>query len=253
MLTPEEEARLWQALRQAHAADAREKLIRAYLPMSAALAMKYAGRGLETEDLKQISAMALVEAVDRYEPERGISFATFSAPTIAGILRHELRDRAALIRTPERVQHLLAELKRVTYTLEQRLCRSPRAHEVAAEMAVSEEEVLSLMLFAKQGSPVSLDAPVEGEEELTFADLLGGEDPGLAAADTRRQVEELLARVTEPERALTRLRYFDNLSQRETARKMGLSQVQVSRMERRMLHRLREEMEVKQHDQNQAK
>ena len=218
--------------------EAEERVLR-YLPMSKALAVRFAGRGIPVEDLQQVAAMALTEAAGRFDESRGVSFPAYAAPTIIGALRHELRDHADLIRTPEKIRTELARLYRTAARLEQELFRTPTTQEVAAAVGITEEDALSLLLFSRQNDTVSLEAPTE-EEKLTLSSILGREDAAIREMENAEELSSLLASFRDKDRELIRLRYHEQLSQRETARLLDMTQVQVSRREQRLLLYLRQ-------------
>lgn len=217
----------------------RDALVEGYLPLSRAVARKFAGRGAEMEDLEQVAAMALVKAIERFEPERGFRFVTYAVPTITGDLRNHLRDRSSMVRMPRDMRQRLYQMTREQEAFEREHLRAPSAVELAARMNISPEELLTLLNMRAQSEYVSLDTPVGEESETSLQDMLGESDSGFDRLEKREWMEWILSKVNETEKALLLLRYRDGLGQRETARKLGVSQMQVSRLERRVLMRLK--------------
>ena len=217
----------------------RDALVEGYLPLAKAVARKFAGRGVEQEDLEQVAAMALLKALDRFEPERGFRFVTYAVPTITGDLRNHLRDRGGLMRMPRDMRQRLYQMTKEQEAFERDHLRAPTAAELAARMGITPEELLTLLNMRAQSEYVSLDTPVGEEGDTSLQDMIGSGDSGYDKIERSEWMEWILSKVNETERALLLLRYRDGLGQRETAKKLGVSQMQVSRLERRVLTRLR--------------
>lgn len=217
----------------------RDALVEGYLPLSKAVARKFIGRGAELEDLEQVAAMALIKALDRFEPERGFKFITYAVPTITGDLRNHLRDRAGMVRMPRDMRQRLYQMTREQEAFEREHLRAPTAAELAARMGITPEELLTLINMRTQSEYVSLDTPVGEDGDTSLQDMLGSGDSGYDKLERREWMKWILSKVNEMERELLLLRYRDGLGQRETAKKLGVSQMQVSRLERRVLSRLR--------------
>ena len=217
----------------------RDALVEGYLPLSRAVARKFIGRGAELEDLEQVAAMALLKALDRFEPDRGFRFVTYAVPTITGDLRNHLRDRAGLMRMPRDMRQRLYQMTKEQEAFEREHLRAPSAEELAKRMGITPEELLTLLNMRTQSEYLSLDTPVGEDGDTALQDLIGSGDSGYDKLDRKEWMQWILSKVNETERALLLLRYRDGLGQRETAKKLGVSQMQVSRLERRVLSRLR--------------
>jgi RNA polymerase sigma-B factor len=217
----------------------RDELIEAYLPLARSVARKFMGRGAELEDLEQVASIALLKALDRFEPDRGYRFVTYAVPTITGDLRNHLRDRGSLLRTPRDTRQRLYQLSKEQEAFERENLRAPTADELAARMGISSEELLTLLNLRTQSTYVSLDTPVGEEGDTVLQDMIGGADSGFDRLEKSEWMEWILSKVNETERELLLLRYRDGLGQRDTAKRLGVSQMQVSRLERRVLSRLR--------------
>lgn len=217
----------------------RDALVQGYLPLSRAVARKFTGRGAELEDLEQVAAMALLKAIDRFEPERGFKFVTYAVPTITGDLRNHLRDRAGMVRMPRDMRQRLYQMTQEQEAFEREHLRAPNAKELAARMNITPEELLTLLNMRTQSEYVSLDTPVGEEGDTSLQDMLGNSDSGYDKLERREWMQWILSKVNDVERELLLLRYRDGLGQRETAKKLGVSQMQVSRLERRVLSRLK--------------
>ena len=217
----------------------RDALVQGYLPLSRAVARKFTGRGAELEDLEQVAAMALLKAIDRFEPERGFKFVSYAVPTITGDLRNHLRDRAGMVRMPRDMRQRLYQMTQEQEAFEREHLRAPNAKELAARMNITPEELLTLLNMRTQSEYVSLDTPVGEEGDTSLQDMLGNSDSGYDKLERREWMQWILSKVNDVERELLLLRYRDGLGQRETAKKLGVSQMQVSRLERRVLSRLK--------------
>jgi len=217
----------------------RDRLVEGYLPLARAVARKFAGRGVELEDLEQVAAIALMKAIDRFEPDRGFRFVTYAAPTITGELRNHLRDRGGMMRMPRDLRQRLYQLSQVQEAFEHEYLRAPTAAELAQRMGITPEEVLTILSMRTQNDYVSLDTPVGEDGDTRLEDMLGSSDSGYERLESRDWMQWILSKVSETEKEMLLLRYRDGLGQRETAKRLGVSQMQVSRLERRVLSRLR--------------
>ena len=217
----------------------RDELFEHYLPLARAVARKFSGRGVETEDLEQVAGMALLKALERFDPARGFRFVTYAVPTITGDVRNYLRDKSGLMRMPRDMRQRLYQMTQEQERFEREHLRTPTAVELSARMGIAPEEFLALLALRPQNEAVSLDAPVGEEGDTQLSDLLGSTDDRFERMERSEWAQWLLSKVGDTERELLTLRYRDGLGQRETARRLGISQMQVSRLERRALSRLR--------------
>ena len=215
------------------------QLVEGYLPLARQIARRFAGRGVELEDLEQVASIGLMKAIQRFKPELGLRFATYATPTIAGDVRNYIRDKGDALKLPRDAKNRLYHLQKAREKLTRELMREPTMSELSQEMHMSLEDLLSLLDLRKSTEMFFLDAPVDPEEEQRIIARLGGEDSGFEKVEHRDWIGWVYERVTPEERKLLELRYEHRLGQRETARRMGVSQMQVSRMERRVLARLK--------------
>lgn len=224
-----------------HAVMAR--LVEENLPLSQAAARKFQGQGVEKDDLEQVAAMALMQAIERFDPERGLQFSTFALPTIAGSVRNYLRDRGSTIRLTRSLREQLTKLRRVSDELTRKLQREPSMRELAEAMELPPEELLTLLDARRSAQTVSLDAEMSDDAEAPRLEtFLGRLDEGYEQVEQAQWLNWVYGQVTPTEKLLLQKRFEERLGQRETARALGVSQMQVSRMERRLLTRLREKM-----------
>jgi RNA polymerase sigma-B factor len=216
----------------------RDRLIEANLRLATYLARRFAHKGEALDDLEQVAAMALVKAVDRFDPTRDVTFSTFATRTIVGELKRHFRDRAWSMRPPRRLQELCIELNREIETMTHKLGRAPTVRELAVELSTSEDEVIEAMEAAQSYRTTSIDVPV-GEGE-TLGATLGSSDAGFDDAEWRAEIGPLVASLPERQQLILRLRFVEDLTQSEIADRVGLSQMHVSRLLRASLNALRD-------------
>jgi RNA polymerase sigma-B factor len=218
--------------------DTREQLVERYLPLARHLARRYHGAG-EREDLEQVACLALVKAVDRFDPDRGIAFTSFAVPTIVGELKRYFRDLGWTVRVPRSVQELSLRIDTERSKLTATLGRSPTAAELAEAAGADVERVLEALGAASAHRPDSLDRPA-GEDGTEMLELVGGGvDPGFAQADDAVYVQSLLRTLPERQREILHLRFDCDLTQAEIASRLGLSQMHISRLIRQAIGTLR--------------
>ncbi|MFE8976170.1 RNA polymerase sigma factor SigF [Streptomyces cyaneofuscatus] len=210
----------------------RDETICTWLPMAHRLAARFRNRGESMDDLRQVAAMGLVKAVDRYDPARGKAFETFAVPTVTGELKRHFRDHTWDVHVPRRVQDLRNQVRTARRDLAQRLGgRAPTCAEIAAEAGLSEEDVLLGLEALESYSALSLDAePAGADGGITLADRLGSCDPALDVAVDREAAKPGLRMLPERERTILYLRYFRDMTQVGIAERLGISQMHVSRL-----------------------
>ena len=232
------DARL-QRRRQRGDLSAGAELAERYLPMARTLALRYRKSGEPLEDLFQVASVGLVMAMKRWDPDRGIAFSTFAVPTILGELRRYFRDSTWAVRPPRAKQELSLAVAKARDELSQGGARSPKAAEIAGALGWSQEVVLDALEVSAARRADSLDAPVsDGDEPVIGHDLHGSPDPGYARVDDAVTVELLTAGLDERARQILRMRFRDDLLQREIGERVGLSQMHVSRILRDSLLRM---------------
>lgn len=213
----------------------------AALPLCSTIANRFSGRGIETEDLKQVAAMALVEALKRFDPTRGLRFTTYVTPTITGKVRNYIRDKAQLLRSPRGLKEQGIKMDRAVEKLTQELRREPSVQELAKHLNWSIDQILEIQSMRERTSISSLDA--QDDDGLYLFDRIGDDDKHFELFETREDLKKAFKLLSETEIKLITLRYSDSLSQSVVAKKLGMTQMQVSRMERRILNTLKNELE----------
>ena len=224
--------------------EAREQLIVSHLNLVRFLASKFKNRGEPLDDLVQVGNIGLIKAIDRFDTERGLEFTTFATPTILGEIKRHFRDKGWSVRVPRRLQELSAKVGQATDDLTKQLQRSPTTEELADYLGTTVDEVLEAMESSSAYSPVPLEAGgTEEDDAPSVIDHYASEDADLGSADDRMAIEQALEEVSPREREIIRMRFDEGLTQAEIAEKLGVSQVQISRLLRRTLQKMREAMD----------
>jgi RNA polymerase sigma-B factor len=223
-------------------AKIRTRVIEKNLPLAHRLARRYAGRGEPLDDLTQVAALALIKAVDGYDPARENPFASYASPSILGALKRHFRDTTWGMRVPRSTQELARDVATATDELGQQRSRSPTSAEIADHLHVSAADVLIAIGTSRAYRTASLNAPYAGTGSVDLIELIGDIDPRYACVDDRLvlpPLRPLLAALPLRERRILIMRFFGNMSQTQIAAKVGLSQMQVSRLLKQSLVRLR--------------
>lgn len=225
--------------------EARDQLIVSHLNLVRFLASKFKNRGEPLDDLVQVGTIGLIKAIDRFDPERGLEFTTYATPTILGEIKRHFRDKGWSIRVPRRLQELSAKVNQATDELTVELQRSPSVEEIAAKLGVSAEEILEAMESSGAYTSVSLEAggTSEDDEAPALIDRLGSVDEDLDASDDRMVIDDAIRDFSPREQEIVRMRFIDGLTQVEIAKRLGVSQVQVSRLLRRTLRKIQDKID----------
>ena len=219
----------------------RDRVVEAYLYIASIVARRFSGRGVDYDDLYQVASLSLVKSIERFDPERGVKFASFVTPTMVGEVKNYFRDRSRLIRLPRRGGELVRAVDAARDELQLELQRQPTAEELAERAGVPLEDVLEALEMRGAISPVSLDTlPPEDDESAPLSAFLGQEDRGFADFENNDMLRRALDKLDERQREVIRLRFFEGKGQREVAQDIGVSQMTVSRVERQALALLRE-------------
>jgi len=215
------------------------RVVDAHVGLAHRLAARFANRGEAPEDLDQVALLGLVKAVRGFDPDRGLRFSTYATPTILGELKRHFRDRGWAVRPPRRVHDLYLVVQGAVDELAQELGRSPTIPEIAERVGTHEEAVLEAIEAGGLRRSPSLDMRLGPDDERSLANTLGEEDGHLADVERNLTLSALVHRLPELEQEIVRLRFVDGLTQLEIARKVGRSQMQISRLLARSLERLR--------------
>jgi len=225
---------------------AQTQLVIHYEALVRSLAKKFSGR-FDNEDLVQVGMLGLLSAIRRFDITIGKSFESFAVPTIVGEIKRFIRDKTWSVHVPRRVKELGPKIKKTVEELTNDLERSPTVLEIAEKLEVSEEEVLETMEMGQSYQALSVDRSLEADQEggeVTLLDLVGAQEEGYQQTDRQILLEKAFDVLTERERAILQHTYFDNLSQKETGEKLGISQMHVSRLQRKALEKLRDSIKI---------
>ncbi|WP_433256038.1 SigB/SigF/SigG family RNA polymerase sigma factor [Streptosporangium sp. CA-135522] len=221
----------------------RERIVEMHRPLAMEIARRYRYRGEPLEDLLQAAYVGLMKAINGFDPTLGHAFRGYAVVTMTGEVKRHFRDRTWAIRVPRVYQERRAELNRLVADLSQDLGRSPTVAELAAKMNISEEDVLLTLDASAAYSALSLDAPLGADDDAAaLGDVIPDEDDTLGTLVDREAVKPLIDKLPAREKNILLLRFFGNLTQAEIAAEFGISQMHVSRILRKVLDQLREEL-----------
>jgi len=219
--------------------------VRRYLPFAKSLTQRYRGASEPFDDLLQVAGLGLVNAIDRFDPGRGVPFTAFASPTILGELKRHFRDRVWTVRVPRGLHDRMADVEKAIEALTEELQRAPSVGEIAERLGVDEIAVLEVIEANHNRRPLSLDRPPGTEEgdEAPGAEWLGDEDSGFERVEGKAAIDSALPGLDERERLVLRLRFVEDMTQSQIAERIGHSQMHVSRILRGALRRIRDRIE----------
>jgi RNA polymerase sigma-B factor len=237
MLAMSSDADLW---RDRDAPQVKEELLRRHMDFAKGIALKFSSGPEQVDDLIQVAYLGLVQALERFDPDRGIPFQAFASPTINGELKRHFRDRTSQVRIPRSLYERISEVDSVTSDLSAEMKRTPTVSEIAKEMDTQEYEVLEAIEAKHSRYPVSLEGPSSDDSpDLAPADRIGEEDGSFEEVADHLMLVDAAAELSEREREVLRLRFREEMTQSEIAERIGHSQMHVSRILRRTLETLR--------------
>ncbi|MDO5690389.1 MAG: SigB/SigF/SigG family RNA polymerase sigma factor [Tissierellia bacterium] len=225
----------------------RELLIEEHLYIADILAKKYINKGIEYDDLYQVASIGLILAIDRYDVEKGFEFSSYATPTIIGEIKKYFRDKGWVIRVPRRIQELSKKVNNARMTLSQNLQKSPTVTDIAAYLNISEEEVLEAIEASRVYSPQSLDATYEisyDDREVNLSELIGEEDKRFEKIEFVDFINRTMEKLNDIEKQILIDRYFEKKTQVSIAKKLEISQMTVSRIEKKIIEKFRKELEI---------
>jgi RNA polymerase sigma-B factor len=236
------ERELWHRVTTHRDQAARAELVDLYMPLARRMASRYAGVSEPFDDLLQVASLGLLNAIDRFDTNRGTPFAGFAKPTILGELKRYFRDKVWTVRVPRSVHDRMGEVEKATEKLTLEQGRPPSVEELAGQVGIDAAEVLEVLEAKHNRRPLSLDAPPVGEdpEEFSGAEWVGRPDGNYDLVEERLAMEAVLPVLGTREREVLRLRFAEELPQTEIALRIGCSQMHISRLLRRSLDKLRE-------------
>jgi RNA polymerase sigma-B factor len=227
--TPHDDAALLDRYHRERDARDREALVQRYLPLARHLSRRYYNAG-EREDLEQVASLGLLKAIDRYDPTRGIAFTSFAVPTILGELKRYFRDLGWSVRVPRSLKELAAKVDGATEQMLIESGRPPTVEELARRLDTDAESILEARQLATAHHATSLDVPLADDSDATLIDTIASDDDGYQYVEDSADLDRLLAALPDRERTILRLRFRDDMTQREISQRVGLSQMHVSRL-----------------------
>lgn len=225
-----------------------EKIVLTYTNLVQSLARKYSRNNLIHEDLVQVGMIGLLAAIKRYDPDFGKSFESFAIPTIIGEIKRFIRDKTWSVHVPRRIKELGPQIKRAVEELTNKNQSSPTVREIANYLEVSEEDVLETMEMSQSYRALSVDRKIVADSDgstVSLLDLVGRVEDGYDTIDYQVLLEKLLPILPEREQKIIQYTFFENKNQKETGELLGISQMHVSRLQRRSLRKLREALPSK--------
>jgi RNA polymerase sigma-B factor len=244
----DKDSELWRRFTRERDPAIREELVRRNMPFAKRLALRYRGASEPFDDLLQVATLGLLNAIDRFDPERGIPFTAFASPTILGELKRHFRDRVWTVRVPRGLHDRMSEVEKATAELTTELQRSPSVREIAERIGLEQTDVLEVMEANHNRRPLSLDRPAntEDSEDSPPAEWIGSEDKSFELVEDRIALDSALPYLDDRERLVLHLRFVEDLTQSQIAARIGHSQMHVSRILRRALARIRDQIKEQQ-------
>jgi RNA polymerase sigma-B factor len=223
--------------------EIRDERVHSHLGLAHQLARRFSNRGEAHDDLVQVASLALVRAAERFDPDRGVMFSTFAAASIIGEIKRHFRDRGWAVRAPRRLQEMVLEIGSATDRLGQQLGRAPTVPELAKEIGASTADVLEALEAGQSYRTSSLDA--RDREGQTMGESLGSEDSGYVGVENHSALTKAMGTLSPRDREIVQLRFVDGLTQSEIAARLGVSQMQISRLLAASLRRLRSNIDAR--------
>lgn len=224
----------------------REELIERHLYIAEILSKRYTNRGIDYDDIFQVASMGLIYAVDRYDVHKGFEFSSFATPTIIGEIKKHFRDKGWTIRVPRRIQELSKKINNSKVFLSQKLQRAPTVEDIAIHLNCTQEEVLEAMEASKVYTPQSLDLTYDSnndDKDINLADLIGEDDIYFSRIENKDFIKRVMEKLNDMENKILIDRFYNKKTQVSIAKSLGISQMTVSRIEKRVIEKLRKELE----------
>ena len=235
----EDSDNLFEKLNNSQNVEVRNEIVKKYLYLAEIIAKKFVNRGIDYEDIYQVASIALIKAVERFDPGKGVKFTSFDTPTLIGEIKRYFRDKASVIRIPRRIYEVYQKVSRARETLTQELSRPPRIEEIAKYLGISEETVMEIIESNNAYNMQSFDQNVYVDDDLELHETIGEEDTTFEKIENRDFLSKSLDKFNDAEKEFIQMRYFSNKTQKEIAERLGVSQMYVSRLEKRVLERFR--------------
>ena len=225
-----------------HDVALRNVLLERYLYIARIIAKKFSGRGIDYEDLLQTASLALVRVIERFDPTRGIKFNSFATPSLIGEIKNYFRDSSRIIRMPRTDGTNLKRLNDAAAEYAAQHGEAPTAAWLAQKLDLPQEKILELLEMKEAGRVLSLDAAQEGDPDMNMMGLVGDEDAAFTHVENRDFLRYCLSQLNDQEKEIIKMRFVQNKTQSEVAAALNVSQMQVSRLERKILGKLKSKM-----------
>lgn len=233
------EEELFQEYINTGAVDARNKLVDKYLYLAEIISKKFINRGVEYEDIYQVASIGLIRAVERFDLSKGVKFVSFATPTVIGEVKRFFRDKASTIRVPRRIYEVYQKVNFAKENLTQQFGRAPKVEEIASYLGMSEEMILEIIESSNVHNIQSFDQQVYTDDDIELHETIGSEDNTFERIENRDYLKKSLDKFNDVEKEFIDMRYFKSKTQKQIAERMGVSQMYVSRLEKKVLDKFR--------------
>lgn len=230
---------LFEKYKETLSVELRNGIVNRYLYLADIITKKFVNRGIDYEDIYQVASIALIKAVERFDPQKGVKFISFATPTVIGEIKRFFRDKGSVIRIPRRIYEVYQKVNHAREYLTQELQRPPRIDEIAKYLNISEETVVEIIESNNAYNVQSFDQNVYMDDDLELHETIGEEDTTFEKIENRDFLKKSLDKFNEAEKEFIQMRYFSNKTQKDIAQKLGVSQMYVSRLERKVLDKFR--------------
>lgn len=230
---------LFVEFKNTQSVEIRNEIVKKYLYLAEIISKKFINRGVDYEDIYQVASIALIKAVERFDIDKGVKFTSFATPTIIGEIKRFFRDKASVIRIPRRIYEVYQKVGHAREALTQELSRPPRIDEIAKYLNISEEAVIEIIESNNAYNMQSFDQNVYTDDDLELHETIGEEDTTFERIENRDFLIKSLDKFNDAEKVFIEMRYFNSKTQKEIAERLGVSQMYVSRLEKKVLERFR--------------
>ena len=235
----QEEERLFNEYSVTQSSDVRNAIVSKYLYLADIIVKRFLNRGVEYDDLYQIASIALIKAVERFSLDKGVKFVSFATPTIIGELKRYFRDKGSTIRIPRRIYEIYQKVNQAKEYLSQSLGRTPMMSDIAVYLNISEESVLEIIESWNVYNMHSFEQNIYSEDNLELHEVIGEEDSEFERIENRDFLQKSMEKFSEQEQKFIKLRYSNDMTQKEIAALMNVSQMYISRLEKKIINKFR--------------
>lgn len=239
------EKELFKQYRETKDVKIRNELINRYLYIAEILSKKFLNKGIDYEDIYQVASLGLIYAIERYDVDRGFEFSSFATPTIIGEIKKYFRDKGWSIRVPRRIQELSKKINMAKIALHQKLQKNPTVKDIAKYLECTEEEIIEAMEASQVYTPKSLDLSFDNDgddKDVQLMDLIGETDKSFANIENKDFLEKVIKKLNEIEKKVLKDRFYKNRTQMQIASELKVSQMTISRIEKKVIEKFRKEL-----------